>query len=97
MIFLGTAVHRTENGQNTWRLTACAAVIVVAFTVCSAYQYGDGDQFTRRAWIVAFYAVLLPLCMLTHRCIEAPAQSWGRELARRVPTDLRSGPAPFSQ
>ncbi|MGW7606105.1 acyltransferase family protein [Streptomyces sp. NPDC054766] len=33
---------------------------------------------------VAFYVVLLPLCVLTYRCIEAPGQAWGRKLARRV-------------
>ncbi|MDW4911367.1 acyltransferase [Streptomyces sp. ADMS] len=33
---------------------------------------------------VAFYAVLLPLCVLTYRYIEAPGQAWGRKLARRV-------------
>lgn len=31
----------------------------------------------------AFFAVLLPLCLLTHRCIEAPGQTWGRKLAHR--------------
>ncbi|MEV0220584.1 acyltransferase [Streptomyces sp. NPDC050704] len=33
---------------------------------------------------VAFFAVLLPLCLLTHRYVEAPSQTWGRRLARRV-------------
>jgi peptidoglycan/LPS O-acetylase OafA/YrhL len=33
---------------------------------------------------VAFYAVLLPLCVLTYRYIEAPSQTCGRNLARRV-------------
>ncbi|MET7702674.1 acyltransferase [Streptomyces sp. NPDC005485] len=33
---------------------------------------------------VAFFAVLLPLCVLTHRCIEAPSQALGRKLARHV-------------
>jgi len=33
---------------------------------------------------VAFYAVLLPLCVLTYRYVEAPSQAWGRKLARRV-------------
>jgi hypothetical protein len=33
---------------------------------------------------VAFYAVLIPLCVLTYRYIEAPSQTWGRKLARRV-------------
>ncbi|PNG20980.1 acyltransferase [Streptomyces cahuitamycinicus] len=32
---------------------------------------------------VAFFAVLLPLCVLTHRWVEAPGQAWGRRLARR--------------
>ncbi|GAB2996370.1 hypothetical protein GCM10023080_073140 [Streptomyces pseudoechinosporeus] len=33
---------------------------------------------------VAFFTVLLPLCLLTHRYVEAPSQTWGRRLARRV-------------
>ena len=32
---------------------------------------------------VGFFAVLLPLCVLTHRHVEAPGQAWGRRLARR--------------
>lgn len=34
--------------------------------------------------VVAFFAVLLPLCLLTHHCVEVPSQTWGRRLARRV-------------
>ncbi|MEU6347850.1 acyltransferase [Streptomyces sp. NPDC047072] len=36
----------------------------------------------------AFFAVLLPLCVLTHRWVEVPGQAWGRRLAsgpRRKP------------
>ncbi|WP_405727686.1 acyltransferase family protein [Streptomyces sp. NBC_01537] len=33
---------------------------------------------------VAFYAVLLPLCVLTYRYIEVPGQTWSRKLARRI-------------
>ncbi|WP_328733683.1 acyltransferase family protein [Streptomyces bobili] len=33
----------------------------------------------------AFFTVLLPLCLLTYRYIEAPSQTLGRRLARRVP------------
>jgi peptidoglycan/LPS O-acetylase OafA/YrhL len=145
VMFLGTAVHRAEHGQSTWRATALAAGAVVACAVASAYQYGDGSQFTRNGWLtafllamltfgigmavrrrriphwllwlgtisysvylvhpvllavtdgtigrwqrdnlvleVAFYAVLLPLCVLTHRYVEAPGQRWGRTLANRV-------------
>lgn len=144
VMFLGTAVHRAENGQTTWRSAACVVVVVVACAVGSASWHGDGSYFTRDGWIaafllavltfgaglawrhrrvprwlvglgtisysvylvhpvllavsdavfgrwrrdtlaveVAFYAVLLPLCLLTYRYIEAPSQRWGRRLARR--------------
>ncbi|MFJ4820164.1 acyltransferase family protein [Streptomyces sp. NPDC088801] len=47
----------------------------------------DGTVGRRRddhaALEVAFFAVLLPLCVLTHRWVEAPGQAWGRRLARR--------------
>lgn len=33
---------------------------------------------------VAFFAVLLPLCLLTYRYIEAPSQTCGRRLAHRM-------------
>jgi peptidoglycan/LPS O-acetylase OafA/YrhL len=144
VMFLGTAVHRAEHGRSTWRCVAGTAVVVVVCGVGSAYRYGDGGQFTRRGWIVAFllavltfgvglaarhrrvprpltglgtisysvylvhplllavidsaigrrrdslvlevafFVVLLPLCVLTHRCVEAPSQRWGRRVARRV-------------
>ncbi|MFD7446820.1 acyltransferase family protein [Streptomyces sp. NPDC059909] len=145
VMFFGTAVYRAEHGQSTWQWAACTAVVVIACTVGSAFEYGDGSHFTRRGWIVAFllavltfgvglalrrrrvprwlaglgtisysvylvhpvllavtdgtigrrqrdnlaleaafYAVLLPLCVFTHRYIEAPSQTWGRKLARRV-------------
>jgi len=145
VMFLGTAVHRAENGQSTWHRAAGAAVMVIACAVGSAYRYGDDDHFTRRGWIVAFllavltfgagllsrrrriprmltglgtisysvylvhpvllavidgtigrrrqdspalevafFGVLLPLCLLTYRYVEAPSQAWGRRLARRV-------------
>ncbi|WP_189940484.1 acyltransferase family protein [Streptomyces aurantiogriseus] len=145
VMFLGTAVHRAERGQSTWRCVGWATAVVLACAVGSAYGHGDGPQFTRRGWIVAFllavltfgaglalrhrrtprwltglgtisysvylvhpvllavtdgtigrwrqdrldlelafFAVLLPLCALTYRCIEAPSQTWGRKLARRM-------------
>lgn len=44
---------------------------------------------------VAFYALLLPLCRLTHRYVEEPGQRWGRNLARRgKPVTLLSGSGP---
>lgn len=145
VMFLGTAVHRAENGQSTWRSTAGAAVLVVVCAVGSAYWSCADDHFVRRGWIVAFllavltfavglgsrgrrvppaltglgtisysvylvhpvllavidgtvgrrrqdspvleaafFAALLPLCLLTHRYVEAPGQAWGRRLASRL-------------
>ncbi|WP_409468996.1 acyltransferase family protein [Streptomyces sp. HC307] len=145
VMFLGTAIYRAQHGESTWRYAACAAIVVVACAVGSAYRYGDGSNFTRRGWTVAFllavltfgaglalrrrrlprwliglgtisysvylvhpvllavndgtigrwqrdnpllevafYAVLLPLCVLTYRYIEAPGQSCGRKLAGRM-------------
>lgn len=34
----------------------------------------------------AFYVVLLSLCVVIYRSIEAPAQKWGRKLLRRLET-----------
>ncbi|WP_329596980.1 acyltransferase [Streptomyces pseudovenezuelae] len=145
VMFLGTAVHRAENGQYTWRRTAAAAVLVVICAVGSAYWSAADHHFARRGWIlafllavltfavglawrgrrvppmltglgtisysvylvhplllavidgtigrrrhdspvleVAFFAALLPVCLLTHRCVEAPGQALGRSLAARV-------------
>ena len=145
VMFLGTAVHRAENGQSTWQRTAGAAVLVVVCAVGSAYWSAADDHFARRGWIVAFllavltfavglasrrrrvppmltglgtisysvylvhpvllavidgtvgrrrqdslvlevafFAALLPVCLLTHRCVEAPSQALGRRLAGRL-------------
>ena len=145
VMFLGTAVHRAENGRSTWRRAALTAAVVVACAVGSAWLHGDTAHYTPRAWtasfllavltfgvglalrhrrpprglvglgtisysiylvhplllaasdsaigrlprdhpvlVVAFYAVLLPLCALTYRYVEAPGQRWGRRLARRL-------------
>ncbi|MEU9917869.1 acyltransferase [Streptomyces sp. NPDC051001] len=143
VMFLGTAAYRAENGQSTWSRVAGTAVAVVACAVGSAFWHGDGDDFVRRGWIVAFlmavltfgtglllrrrriprvltglgtisysvylvhpvllavidgtigrrrqdspllevafFAVLLPLCLLTYRCVEAPGRRWGRKSLR---------------
>ncbi|MFE9093246.1 acyltransferase family protein [Streptomyces sp. NPDC007264] len=155
VMFLGTAVHRAENGRSSWWCAARAGVVVVVCAVGSAYGDGDGSHFTRRGWITAFllavltfgaglasrrrriprtlrglgtvsysvylihpvllavidhtsrrrwqdhvvleaafFAVLLPLSVLTHRSVEAPCQAWGRKLAHRVRPSV---PAPGSR
>ncbi len=59
VMFLGTVVHRAEHGRTRWRYAACTAVVVVTCAAWSAYGYGDGDHFTRRAWITAFLLAVL--------------------------------------
>ncbi|MFD3307050.1 acyltransferase family protein [Streptomyces sp. NPDC058694] len=154
VMFLGTAVHRAENGQSSWWRAGRTAAVVVACAVAGAYWNSDEAPFTRQGWIVAFllavvtfgialalrhrriprsliwlgmisysvyllhpvllavsdgtigrwpqdnpvlvvafFAVLLPLCALTYRYIEAPGQAWGRKLARRAEPSRRT-PAP---
>ncbi|WNV86876.1 acyltransferase [Umezawaea sp. Da 62-37] len=153
VMFLGTAVHRAENGQTTWWRAAGATAVVVVCAVGSAYWHGDDAHFTRRAWITAFllavltfgvglaarrkrvprllvalgtisysiylvhpvllsvsdsaigrwrqdvpllevgfYAVLLPLCVLTHRFVEAPGQRYGRKVLRGLSGAQGSSP-----
>ncbi|MEV4788701.1 acyltransferase [Streptomyces tuirus] len=42
-----------------------------------------GRRNDDHAWLeVAFFALLLPLCVLTHRYVEMPGQACGRRLAR---------------
>ncbi|MFI1440355.1 acyltransferase family protein [Streptomyces fructofermentans] len=144
-MFLGTTVHRAENGRTTWLWAAVTAAAVLVCAVVGAYAgdavvgsprngwltafllavlaFGVGLASRRRRvprWLtglgtisyslflvhpvllavvdttvgrarhdsplleVAFCAVLLPVCVLTQRYIEAPGQRWGRRLARRV-------------
>ncbi|WTN31916.1 acyltransferase [Streptomyces canus] len=40
---------------------------------------------------VAFYAVLLPVSVLTYRCVEVPGQAWGRRLVGRNHAPRESG------
>lgn len=44
---------------------------------------------------VAFLAVLLPLCALTHRYVEVPGQAWGRRLADRFRPGSRRAAQPM--
>ncbi|WP_267881685.1 MULTISPECIES: hypothetical protein [unclassified Streptomyces] len=40
--------------------------------------------------LLAFCTVLLPLSLVTYRCIEEPSQTWGGRLARRVQPPCRA-------
>ncbi|WP_327181060.1 acyltransferase family protein [Streptomyces sp. NBC_01334] len=56
VMFLGTGVHRAENGGGGRWCVAGTAAVVLACAVGSAYGQGDGAHFTRRGWILAFLA-----------------------------------------
>ncbi|MER5715010.1 acyltransferase [Streptomyces sp. NPDC002132] len=59
VMFLGTAIHRAEHGQVTWRATACAIAVVLLCAVASAHGHGDARQFTERGWLAAFLPAVL--------------------------------------
>jgi len=59
VMFLGTAVHRADNGQGTWRHAACTAAVVIVCATGSAYAHGDESHFTWRGWISALLLALL--------------------------------------
>lgn len=59
VMFLGTTVHRAENGRCTWRFATGTTVLVAVCAVGSAYCFGDAEHFTRRGWISAFLLALV--------------------------------------
>ncbi|MFE2419866.1 acyltransferase family protein [Streptomyces hokutonensis] len=65
VMFLGSAVHRAENGRSSWRRAVCTAAVVVVCAVGSAVWNGGGSggpgvaQFTRSGWVVAFLLAVL--------------------------------------
>ncbi|MFH0173495.1 acyltransferase family protein [Streptomyces cacaoi] len=82
VMFLGTAVHRAENGGGgrRWRCVAGTAAVVLACAVGSAYRHGDGAHFTRRGWIVAFLMAALTFgagLAARHRRVPRPLTALG--------------------
>lgn len=59
VMFLGTVVHRAEQGQIAWRYAAFTAAVVVVCAVGSADRYADGPHFTQRGWTTAFLLAVL--------------------------------------
>lgn len=77
--------HRRIPRLLTWLGTISYSVYLV-HPVLLAVSDGTIGRWRRDSLVleVTFFAVLLPLCVLTHRYVEAPSQRWGRKLARRV-------------
>ncbi|WP_281399434.1 acyltransferase family protein [Streptomyces flaveus] len=83
---IGLALRRRRIPRRlTWLGTISYSVYLV-HPVLLAVSDGTIGRWRRDSLVleVTFFAVLLPLCALTHRYIEAPGQAWGRRLARRV-------------
>lgn len=59
VMFLGTALYRVDSGKTTWCCAVWTSAVVVSCAVGSAYLFGDGDHFTRRAWILSFLLSVL--------------------------------------
>jgi peptidoglycan/LPS O-acetylase OafA/YrhL len=77
--------HRRIPRRLTWLGTISYSVYLV-HPVLLAVSDGTIGRWRRDSLVleVTFFAVLLPLCALTRRYIEAPGRAWGRRLARRV-------------
>jgi peptidoglycan/LPS O-acetylase OafA/YrhL len=69
----------------TWLGTISYSVYLVHPVLLAVTDGTIGRWQENKPWLeLAFYAVLLPLCVLTYRYIEAPGQALGRKVARRV-------------
>lgn len=83
---VGLALRRRRIPRWLTRLGTISYSVYLVHPVLLAVTDGTIGRWRQDNPILemAFYAVLLPLCMLTYRYIEAPGQAWGRKLARRV-------------
>ncbi|MEV5428156.1 acyltransferase [Streptomyces sp. NPDC052701] len=90
---VGLALRRRRIPRRLTGLGTISYSVYLVHPVLLAVTDGTIGRWRRDnlALQVAFYAVLLPLCGLTYRYIEAPGQAWGRRLARRFRPRRRPG------
>ncbi|MEU1481239.1 acyltransferase [Streptomyces sp. NPDC005760] len=77
----GRSLPRLATGLGTisYSVYLVHPVLLAVFDSTAGRRHQDSLAFE-----AAFFTVLLPLCLLTYRYVEAPGQRWGRRLARRV-------------
>ncbi|WP_449351692.1 acyltransferase family protein [Streptomyces shaanxiensis] len=77
----GRSLPRVVTGLGTISFSVYLVHPVLLTVIDSTVGRRRQDDLVLEA---AFVTVLLPLCLLTYRCIEAPCQTWGRILAGRT-------------
>ncbi|MEV6401216.1 acyltransferase [Streptomyces sp. NPDC051907] len=84
----GLALRRRRIPRWLTGLGTISYSVYLVHPVLLAVSDGTIGRWRRDSLVLeaAFYAVLLPVCVLTYRYVEAPSQAWGRRLAHRVQT-----------
>jgi peptidoglycan/LPS O-acetylase OafA/YrhL len=92
---VGLASRRRRTPRSLVRLGTISYSLYLVHPVLLAVSDGTIGRWRQDSLVLeaAFFGALLPLCLLTHRYIEAPSQTWGRKLARRG-RPPRGTPAP---
>ncbi|MCS7475792.1 acyltransferase family protein [Umezawaea endophytica] len=92
---VGLATRRLRTPRLLLGLGAISYSVYLVHPVLLAVSDGTVGRGPRDDVVVevAFYVVLLPLCVLTYRYVERPGRAWGRHLAHRGPA-VRQGPGP---
>ncbi|NGO14175.1 acyltransferase [Streptomyces sp. HC44] len=82
---VGLALRRRRIPRLLSGLGTISYSVYLVHPVLLAVSDGTIGRWRRDTLVleVAFCAVLLPLCVLTHRYIEAPGRTWGRKLGSR--------------